>query len=81
MLKVGHHGSSTSTGEKFLHEVSPEICIIQCGDGNSYGHPHAETIEEIEELGAEWYSNDKNGNIVVYSDGESILVRPERKTR
>ncbi len=79
VLKVGHHGSSTSTGEKFLEAVSPDICIIQCGEGNKYGHPHAETVDEIEEYGAKWYSNDRNGNIVLYSDGEKILVRTENE--
>ncbi len=79
VLKVGHHGSSTSTGEDFLEAVSPDICIIQCGEGNKYGHPHAETIDAIEEYGAKWYSSDRYGNITVYSDGENILVRTENK--
>ena len=78
VLKVGHHGSSTSTGEKFLEAVSPDICVIQCGAGNSYGHPHAETIEAIENIGAEWYSNDRNGNIIIYSDGERIYVKTDK---
>ena len=78
VLKVGHHGSSTSTGDEFLEEVSPEICIIQCGAGNSYGHPHAETIEKFEAIDAEWYSTDRNGTIILYSDGKRIFVQPEK---
>ena len=78
VLKMGHHGSSTSSSDDFLKAVSPDICIIQCGVGNSYGHPHKETIEKIEDMGAKWYSNDRNGNIIVYSDGESIQVRTEK---
>ena len=77
VMKVGHHGSSTSTGESFLEAVSPEICIIQCGEGNKYGHPHRETLDMIEGYGAKLYSNEKNGTIVVYSDGERIYVQTE----
>ena len=75
VLKVGHHGSSTSTGSGFLDEVSPDYCIIQCGAGNSYGHPHKDTIDAIEKAGAEWYSTDRDGTIVIYSDGEKIYVQ------
>ena len=78
VLKVGHHGSSTSTSKKFLEAVSPDICVIQCGAGNSYGHPHAETIDAIENIGAEWYSNDRNGNIIIYSDGERIYAKTDK---
>ena len=78
VLKMGHHGSSTSSSEDFLKAVSPDICIIQCGVGNSYGHPHAETIEKIENMKAKWYSNDRNGTIILYSDGESIQVKTEK---
>lgn len=77
LLKVGHHGSSTSTSEDFLAEVSPKYCVIQCGVGNSYGHPHAETIEKIGNIGAKWYSTDRDGDIVVYSDGDSVYVQTE----
>ncbi|MCH5193774.1 MAG: MBL fold metallo-hydrolase [Oscillospiraceae bacterium] len=79
VMKMGHHGSSTSSSEEYLEAVSPDICIIQCGVGNSYGHPHAETVEKIEEMGAKWYSNDRNGNIIVYSDGESIQIKTEKQ--
>ena len=78
VMKLGHHGSSTSTGKDFLEAVSPDICIIQCGAGNKYGHPHADTIEAVKEAGAEWYSNDRDGTIVVYSDGERIYLQTEK---
>lgn len=77
LLKVGHHGSSTSSSDDFFDEVSPKYCVIQCGVGNKYGHPHAETIEKIEAAGAKWYSSDRDGNIIVYSDGDSIFVQTE----
>lgn len=78
VLKVGHHGSSTSTGSGFLEEVSPDICIIQCGAGNTYGHPHKDTVEAIEKAGAKWYSNDRDGTIIVYSDGERLYIQTEK---
>lgn len=78
VLKLGHHGSSTSTSGNFLEAVSPEICIIQCGAGNKYGHPHADTIDAVTDFGAKWYSNDRDGNIIVYSDGERIYLQTEK---
>lgn len=78
VLKAGHHGSSTSTSEKFLEAVSPEICVIQCGEGNSYGHPHAEVLERLESSGIKYYRNDSSGTVTVYSDGEEIFVTAEK---
>lgn len=78
VMKLGHHGSSSSTSEKFLEAVSPDYCIIQCGAGNTYGHPHKDTIEAVEEAGAEWYSNDRDGTIVIYSDGKEIFIQKEK---
>lgn len=78
VLKAGHHGSSTSTSEKFLEAVSPEICVIQCGEGNSYGHPHAEILERLESRGVKYYRNDSDGTVTVYSDGEEIFVATEK---
>ncbi|MCM1330014.1 MAG: MBL fold metallo-hydrolase [Ruminococcus sp.] len=79
VLKVGHHGSSTSTSEDFYNEVSPKICIIQCGSDNSYGHPHKETMETIENSGAKVYRNDTDGTVIVYSDGDEIFVKTEKE--
>ncbi len=79
VLKVAHHGSSSSTGEEFFDAVSPEICVIQCGTGNSYGHPHAETMELFKERGAKIYRTDLNGTVTVYSDGEEIIVKTEKE--
>ncbi len=78
VLKAGHHGSSTSTSESFLDAVSPEICVIQCGEGNSYGHPHAEILERLESRGVKYYRNDSSGTVTVYSDGEEIFVTTEK---
>lgn len=78
VLKAGHHGSSSSTSKKFLEAVSPKTVIISCGDGNSYGHPHKETIEKLDKNSIEYYRTDQCGTITVYSDGESCRVQTER---
>ena len=74
VLKVGHHGSSTSSSESFLDTVSPEIALIACGEGNDYGHPHDETIERLAQHGCEVYRTDLDGTIVVASDGNKLSV-------
>ena len=73
MLKVGHHGSSTSTGEAFLERVSPSYAVISCGLGNSYGHPHTETIEKLG--GIPVFRTDEMGTIVATSEGSEISFR------
>lgn len=78
VLKMGHHGSSTSSCVEFYEEVSPEICVIQCGEGNSYGHPHKEVMETVEASGAEVCRNDSDGTVIVYSDGDEIFVKTEK---
>ena len=73
VLKVGHHGSSTSTGEAFLERVSPSYAVISCGLGNSYCHPHTETIEKLG--GIPVFRPDEMGTIVATSDGSEISFR------
>lgn len=73
VLKVGHHGSSTSTGEAFLERVSPSYAVISCGLGNSYCHPHTETIEKLG--GIPVFRTDEMGTIVATSDGSEISFR------
>lgn len=75
VLKVGHHGSTTSTSEEFLREVSPEHAIISCGAGNKYGHPHDEIIERLEDEGISVYRTDEEGTVHIICDGEDIEVR------
>ena len=69
VLKVGHHGSRTSTTEEFLEEVNPRYAIISCGTDNDYGHPHKETINLLEDFDVEYYRTDLQGTITVTSDG------------
>lgn len=79
VLKSAHHGSSTSSSEAFIDAVSPEICIIQCGDGNDYGHPHAEIVELLDDYGVTTYRTDQYGTVTVYSDGKQIYVATEKE--
>lgn len=74
VLKVGHHGSSTSTTTKFLDKVNPKYAIICVGEGNSYGHPHKEILDRLNKKNIQIYRTDISGTIVVTSDGEEIKV-------
>ena len=77
ILKVGHHGSSTSTSEEFLRAVSPSIAVISCGEGNAYGHPHYSTLTRLREAGAEVWRTDKNGTVTVYVEDGRLKVKTQ----
>ena len=77
VLKVGHHGSSTSTKKKFLEAVMPKYAVIECGKDNSYNHPNQDTVDRLEKYDVEIYRTDNDGNIVFYSDGTDIRVVKE----
>ena len=72
VLKVGHHGSRTSSSVPFLDAVSPSIAVISAGQGNRYGHPHAEAFSRLR--GVRVYRTDRDGNVEVRTDGESLEV-------
>lgn len=74
VLKVGHHGSTTSSSKKFLEQVSPEYAVISCGEGNDYGHPHKETINNLKKIAKEILRTDKSGTIVMRCDGSNIEI-------
>lgn len=76
-LKVGHHGSSSSTTPEFIEEVSPDIAVISCGYKNNYGHPHKSTLDTLEENNVLTYRTDLLGDIVFYSDGEIIYTNKD----
>lgn len=72
VLKVGHHGSNTSTTASFLNAINPKYAVIQLASNNEYGHPSAEVINRLREKNIEIYRNDLDGTIVAKSDGNSI---------
>lgn len=72
VLKVGHHGSDTSSGYRFLYEVDPLYAVISVGEGNSYGHPHEEPMSRFHDAGVTVYRTDLLGEILVTTDGEKL---------
>ena len=79
VLKVGHHGSSTSSSESFLEQVQPKYAIIIAGKDNSYGLPKQETIDKLNNIGCEIYRTDEDGTIQMTSDGNAIEIKPSLK--
>ncbi len=75
VLKVGHHGSRTSTAEEFVAAVSPEVAVISDGKNNKYGHPHKETLDTLEKYGVSVYRTDLMGTIIMKSDGKKIEIQ------
>ena len=73
-LKVAHHGSSASSTENFIKEVSPDIGVISCGYKNQYGHPHQSTLDTLEKYNVNIFRTDLNGDLVFYSDGKKIFT-------
>ena len=72
VYKAGHHGSSTSSSEKFLDAVKPAYTVISCESGNTYGHPHKEVLQRFAERNIQVYRTDEQGTIVAFSDGDQI---------
>lgn len=73
ILKAGHHGSETSSSEALLEKVKPEIILISCGAGNSYGHPSPRTMKRFERLGIPARRTDLEGTIRIRTDGVRIF--------
>lgn len=78
VLKVGHHGSDTSTSQKFLNQVKPEIAVISVGTGNTYGHPKQTTIDKLTKIGAKIYRTDESGTVTITSDGKTNVVTTQK---
>lgn len=74
VLKVAHHGSKNSGAETFLDVVSPKIALISAGEDNSYGHPHPETLERLEEAGSRIYETAKSGAITLQTNGNTLTI-------
>ena len=78
VLKVGHHGSSTSSSTQFLNEVQPQISVISVGKDNKYGHPTKTTINKLEKIKTKIYRTDESGTITITSDGKKCIVTTEK---
>ncbi|MDR2649553.1 MAG: MBL fold metallo-hydrolase [Clostridiales bacterium] len=78
VLKVGHHGSASSTSDDFLNAVNPDIAVISCEEGNTYGHPHKESLEKLRKKNITVYRTDTMGTITISSDGDNITVAAEK---
>ncbi len=79
VLKVGHHGSDTSTGYQFLREVMPKYGVISVGEGNKYGHPSDEVLSRLRDAGTEVYRTDMQGHVIAESDGKTVTFRTEKE--
>lgn len=78
VLKVGHHGAKESSSQLFLDKVQPKFAVIGVGAKNSYGHPTNETLNRFKKYKTTIYRTDKNGNVVVTSDGTKITVKKDK---
>lgn len=79
ILKVGHHGSHSSTSVAFLKAVHPQYAIIQSGEDNRFGHPHRETLEKLLKAGVKYFRNDWDGRVrFVMDEGGILQVTTER---
>ncbi len=74
VIKVGHHGSATSSTADFLMRVKPTIAVVSVGENNLYGHPANDTLTRLQNVGAKIYRTDKNGAVMIDTDGSKIFV-------
>lgn len=77
VLKVAHHGSKTSSSKAFLSKVNPRIAVISCGMGNDFGHPHKATLKALENLNSKILRTDINGNIIIKTNGDTLMIFTE----
>lgn len=74
VLKVGHHGSNTSSSENFINQVKPEYAVIMVGKDNKYGLPKQKILERLINIGTKIYRTDEKGTIKMVSDGQNIQI-------
>ena len=78
VLKVGHHGSKTSSYYKFIEQVKPQYALISCGDFVKYHHPNKNVVGSLEHLGAKVYTTEKNGDLTIVTDGKGFTFTNEK---
>jgi len=81
VLKVGHHGSDSSTSIAFLNTVQPEIAVICVGEGNTYGHPKPEVISRLLDKGIQIYRTDHVGHIIIGSNGQTLTIQTQKESQ
>lgn len=77
VLKVAHHGSRTSSNYQFVSKVKPQYALVSCGDFEEYHHPNKDVVGRLEHLGAKVYNTNKNGDMVITTDGKTFKVNIE----
>ena len=77
ILKVGHHGSRTSTSPAYLEAIDPDVAVISVGEGNRYDHPHQETLDKLAAEGLTVYRTDLHGTVEITTDGVDYSVKTE----
>ena len=78
VLKVGHHGSNTSSSYRWLYEVNPRYGVISCETGNDYGHPHEEPLSRLKDAGVQLYRTDLQGHVICSSDGTDVTFETQK---
>jgi competence protein ComEC len=78
VLKVGHHGSETSSSLDFLRAVAPQIAVIECGLDNQFGFPKPDTLWRLAKIGAQIFRTDLRGTVKIKSDGNKIEVKSQK---
>ncbi len=74
MLKVAHHGAQEGTSPRFLEAVTPQIAVVSVGAGNRFGHPSAEVLVRLDEVGPQVWRTDECGDVEIVTDGQRLWV-------
>jgi competence protein ComEC len=80
VLKASHHGSANGASAAWIKAIQPKITVISCGSNNDYGHPHAQTLQLLQQYNSALYRTDLQGDIVIQSDGTSLSATVARNT-
>ncbi len=78
VLKVPHHGGSASSNDNFLDATTPEYAVVSCGIGNTYGHPHKETMDRLTARNIKTYRTDENGDVSFFIDDNKLSVTTDK---
>ncbi len=78
LVKISHHGSDTSTSEKYLNIIQPDVAVIQVGKGNDYNHPASEIVTQIDQKGAQLFRTDLAGDVVYLTDSYTYFIQSDK---